>query len=388
MFAKRIITLLPSPTMALDVRAKALERRGVNIINLTAGEPDYETPEVIKQAAIQAIQEGFTHYTDPQGIVELREAIAKKFKRDNNISYEPSQIIVGAGSKQVLYAAFQTLCDKGDEVILPTPVWTSFVEQIKLAEGKPVLLKLKPPFEITADVIEKAITQKTKIILLNSPSNPTGRIIDKSELKKIAKLVIKHDLWVITDEIYEKISYTQRHTSFASLSRAIREKTITVNGVSKAFAMTGWRIGYAGGPQNVIRAMTSLQSQIISNANSIAQIAAIRSLKSNADITAPMYHSFTKRREYLLSAFAEIPHVSVIEPEGAFYLFICIEQLLGQKYKTAVEWCDALLKEEHVAVVPGEAFLYPGYFRLSFTSPTAVLQEAISKIKRFIEKNK
>lgn len=388
MFAKRVLHLLPSPTMMLDTRAKALRRQGVSIINLTAGEPDYQTPDVIKQAAIQAIRDDFTYYTAPEGIFALREVIAEKFKKQNGITYEPAQIIVGAGSKQMLYMAFQALCDKGDEVLMATPSWSSFVEQVKLAQGKPVLIKLRPPFKLTAADIEKAITEKTKILLLNSPSNPTGAMIEKSELKKIAKLILKHNLWVITDEVYETITYGQKHTSIASLSKAIKEHTITINGVSKAFAMTGWRLGYAGGPRNIIRAMTIMQSHMTSNANSIAQMAALQSLQSNSDITSPMRKSFNKRRTYLIKEFSEIPEISFLEPEGAFYFFISIKALLGGKYKTATEWCDALLKDEQVAVIPGEAFLYPGYIRISFTAPTATLKEAMSRIKRFIESNR
>ncbi|HZE86568.1 MAG TPA: pyridoxal phosphate-dependent aminotransferase [Methylomirabilota bacterium] len=367
MLAKRVIHLLPSPTMMLDTKAKELQGQGTPIINLTAGEPDFQTPQHIKNAAIQAIEQGITRYTSPQGILALRQAIVQKFEKENNIRYEPSEIIVGAGSKQILYTAFQVLCDIDDEVLIPLPTWSTFVEQVKLAGGKPVLIKLQPPFKMTATAIEKHITTKTKILLLNSPSNPTGTMIDDNELKKIAKLAVEKNLWIISDEIYEKLIYTNNHLSIASLNEKVKSHTITIGGVSKSYAMTGWRLGYAGGPKEVITAM-----------------AALAALKEEQQSVNEMKNAFMQRRTYLLEQFATMPQFSVIAPEGAFYLFVSVEKLLGKTYQTSSAWCKALLEKAHVAVVPGEAFLYPGYFRLSFAASMEDLKKAVEKMKNFI----
>lgn len=383
--SKRITTLTPSPTISLDTNVKALKEQGHPIINLGVGEPDFDTPSHIKKAANEALEKGFTKYASPQGIEELRSAIADKFHRDNNIGYEPSEIIVGAGSKQLLYSAFQVLCDQNDEVIIPIPAWLTFVEQVKLAGGKPVLVELQPPFKVTADAIAKYITKKTKILLLNSPSNPTGAMIDPAELEKIVELVLKHKLWVISDEIYEKLIYTQRHISIASLNEKIKSRTITMNGFSKSYAMTGWRIGFAGGPKEVITAMTGLQSQTVGNVPVFLQKGALEALKAEQTSVQEMHQEFAKRREFLIRSCLEIRGLSFPDPEGAFYFFVSIEKLLGKKYKTATEWCEALLQQENVAVVPGEAFLKPGYFRLSFAASMEDLEEAVERIKKFIE---
>lgn len=383
-FAKRITALLPSPTIGLDNKAKAMKQQGIPVLNLTAGEPDFDTPEHIKKAAIEALNAGFTKYSSPQGLPELRSAIANKLQKENNIFYDPSQIIIGIGAKQILYSIFQTLCNPGDEVIFSIPNWLTFIEQAKLAGGKPVLVKLKPPFKLTAKDVAKAITPKTKILLLNTPSNPTSAMIEKEELEKIADLVVKHNLWVIADEIYEKLIYSTKHTSIASLNEKIKQKTITVNGFSKSYAMTGWRIGYAAGPKEVIEKMANFQVQTISNVPSFIQIAAIEALKGDQTSLAIMHKEFTKRREFLIKAFGEIKELSFTNPEGAFYFFVSIEKLLGKKYKTATDWCAALLEKEHVAVVPGDGFLYPGYFRLSFAASMEDLNKAVEKIKKFI----
>jgi aspartate aminotransferase len=383
--AKRISTLLPSPTIGLDTKAKTMQQQGIPVLNLSAGEPDFKTPSHIIEAAKKALDAGFTKYSAPQGLPELRTAIADKLERENNISYDASQIVIGIGSKQILYTAFQVLCNPGDEVIIPTPIWSTFVEQAKLAGGKPVFIKLEPPFKLTAKDIEKTITPKTKILLLNSPCNPTGAMIDREELEKIADLAIKHKLWIITDEIYEKLIYTQRHISIASLGEKIKERTITVNGFAKSYAMTGWRIGYAAGPTEVINKMTVLQVQTISNVPTFIQKAALTGLTAEQTSVSEMHKEFAKRRDFLIRSFLEIKNISFADPEGAFYFFISIEKLLGKKYKTATEWCEALLEKEHVAVVPGDGFLYPGYFRLSFAASMDDLKKAVEKIKNFIK---
>jgi len=384
MFANRIKNLSTSPTMAIDARAKEFKRQGIPIINLGVGEPNFQTPENIKEAAYRAIKNGSTFYTAPEGIIELREAIANKLKKDNNIDYDPSDIIVGVGAKEILYSIFQVLCDKGDEVIIALPTWSTFVEQVKLSDAGPVTIKLKSPFNLTANAVEKAITPKTKILLINTPSNPTGAMIDSTELKKIGDLAIKHNFFIVADEIYEKLVYTQKHISIASLNKKVKERTITVNGLSKTYAMTGWRVGYAAGPKEIITKMKALQSQLVVNTSTISQYAAVEALTGDQKSVIMMLKAFAKRRDYCIKEFTGIKDVSFAEPEGAFYLFISIEKLLGEKYPTSSSWAEALFKTEKIAVVPGEAFFYPGYIRISYAASDEDLKEAIKRIKRFI----
>jgi len=382
--SQKISQLAPSPTLLLNAKAKEMQSQGIPVLNLTAGEPDFDTPEVIRNAGIEAIQSGFSHYTQPEGILALREAICEKFKADNNLHYTPTEVMAGAGSKGLLYVAFQTLCNKGDEVLLATPTWATYIEQIKLAGAKPVLIRLTPPFRLTAKDVEKAITKKTKVLLINSPANPTGVMIETKELKKIATLVIKHDIFVIADEIYEKLIYTSEHFAIASLNEKIKKQTLTINGVSKAYAMTGWRLGYAGGPEEIINSMKALQSQIVSNPPSYSQKAAKVALQSDPKIVEHMRKEFDKRRKMGLKELQKIPQLTVIPPDGAFYFFISVEKLLGKQYKTATEWCKALLKKEGVALVPGEDFMSPGYVRMSFAVSQDDILAAIKKIKKFI----
>jgi len=386
MFSKRAQELATSPTIAIDVKAKAFKQQGIPVINLSVGEPNFQTPENIKEAAIQAIKKGFTLYTAPEGILELRKAIAEKFEKDNKLTYDPSQIIVGVGAKEISYLAFQVLCDKGDEVIIPVPAWNTFVEQVKLAEGTPVLIDLKPPFKITASDITKAITAKTKIILLNSPSNPTGAMIDQEELKKIADIAVEKHIFIIADEIYEKLVYTQKHVSIASFNEKIKELTITINGASKAYAMTGWRVGYAAGPKEIIDKMKALQSQLVAHTSSISQMAVVEALTGDQSSIETMREAFAKRRLFCMEELDKLSELEYTKPEGAFYFYISVKKLLGGKYKTSSEWAEALLEKEKVAVVPGEAFFYPGYIRMSYAASDEDLKEALKRIKKFIQK--
>jgi aspartate aminotransferase len=384
MFSKRVTNLITSPTIAIDTKAKAFKSQGIPVINLSVGEPNFHTPENIKKAAIEAIKEGNSFYTAPEGTLELRQAITKKFARDNGLTYDPSEVIVGAGAKQISYSVFQVLCDKGDEVIISLPTWNTFVEQVKLTGAKPILLKLKPPFKLTAADLKKAITPKTKIILINTPSNPTGAMVDPEELKKIADLAVKHSIFVISDEIYEKLAYTKKHVSIASLNNKIKNLTITINGLSKTYAMTGWRIGFAVGPKEIISKMKALQSQLLGNTSSITQKAGVEALNGDQKSIEKMIKAFENRRAFCLKELAKIKALYAAEPEGAFYLFISVEKLLGKKYPTATAWAEALLEKEKVAVVPGEAFFYPGYIRLSYAASDEDLKEAFMRIKRFI----
>jgi len=386
MISKRLQQLQPSPTLSLDSKVKQLQSQGQQIINLGLGEPDFTTPPHICKAAITAIHEGFTHYTITAGILPLREAICKKLDEDNAIHYVPSEVVVGVGTKQLLYHAFQALCNGGDEVIVPLPTWSTYIEQIKLSGATPVLIPLKPPFKVTVEDIAKKITKKTKVLLLNSPGNPTGAMIDKKQLMAIAQLAIDKGIYVVSDEIYEKITYGKKHVSIASLGKKIKELTITINGFSKSYAMTGWRIGYAAGPQEVIQAMISLQTQTTSGTSSISQKAGVTALISSQRSIETMKNEFEKRRDYLVTHLSQIPELSFNSPEGAFYLFINIHKLLKGRFTSSQEWCQKLLEEEQVSVVPGEAFLYPGYFRLSFATSLKNLQNGVKKITNFINR--
>ncbi|HXS15168.1 MAG TPA: pyridoxal phosphate-dependent aminotransferase [Candidatus Saccharimonadales bacterium] len=384
LLTQRAKRLEPSPTFALDARVKQMQKEGIPVINLGIGEPDFETPAYIKKAGIQAIEEGYTHYTQTAGMLELRQALSNKFQVDNGLVYQPSQILVGSGSKPILYCAFQVLCEKGDEVIVPVPTWSSYVEQVKLTEATPVFIHLEPPFKLRADMIEQKISPKTKVILLNTPSNPTGAIIEKEELEKIAQLAIKNNIWVVTDEMYEKIIYGGKHISIASLGKQIYEQTITINGFSKTYAMTGWRLGYAGGPQEIITHMSHLQGQLTANASSISQRGGLAALTGPKKEIEKMMREFARRRELLIQELTQIPEFAVTPPEGSFFFFIGIKKLLGGKYSSSIAWCEALLQKKHVAVIPGEAFFAPGFFRLSFAAPFEKLEEGVKKIKEFI----
>ncbi len=386
MISKRIQQLKTSLTLGLDAKVKQLQTGSIFVANLVLGEPDFVTPWHIRRAGITAIKKGFTHYTVTAGIPELREAICKKLSEENGVAYSPSEIVVGVGTKQLLYHTFQVLCEKRNEVIVSVPTWNTYIEQIKLSGATPILIPLKPPFRLTVKDLEKRITPKTKVILLNSPSNPTGAMIEKEQLIKIAKLAVEKNIFVISDEIYEKITFGKKHHSIASLGQKIKELTVTINGFSKSYAMTGWRIGYAAGPKEIIAAMISLQSQTTSNTSSIAQKAALAALVGSQEPVESMRLEFEKRCGYVIQELSKIKNVSFVRPDGAFYFFVGIKQLLGRRFKNSEEWCQKLLEEERVAVAPGEAFMYPGYFRLSFTTSMRHLKEGVKRISNFIKK--
>ncbi|MDO8509542.1 MAG: pyridoxal phosphate-dependent aminotransferase [bacterium] len=387
MLANRIKQLLPSPTIALDTRAKLMQSEGINVINLTAGEPNFSTPENICRAGKKAIDDGYTHYLPNAGIEKLRIAIVKKLKLDNGIEYTQNEIVVGVGTKQILYSAFQVLCEDGDEVIVPTPTWSTYIEQIKLAGGKPIIVNLSPPFKLRATDLEKHLTKKTKIIVLNSPCNPTGAVIERNELVKIVRLAIKNKIYIISDEIYEKIIYQKKHYSIASLSPEAKNYVITVNGFSKSHAMTGWRVGYAAGPKEIIQAMVTLATQTTSGTSSISQLAAVEALNGSQKSVLKMVREFKKRRDFFYKNLKKIKDLKIVKPEGAFYLFLDIKKFLGSKYETATAWTEALLANENVAVVPGEAFYAPGYIRISYATDLKTLTAGIKKIQKFINSN-
>ncbi|GIO22648.1 pyridoxal phosphate-dependent aminotransferase [Oceanobacillus sp. J11TS1] len=390
--AKRVQTLTPSATLAITAKAKELKEAGYDVIGLGAGEPDFNTPDYILEAAKKAMDQGFTKYTPAGGILPLKQAIIDKFKKDNHISYDPSQIIVTNGAKHGLYTLFQVLLNPADEVIIPAPFWVSYPEQVKLAEGKPVFIKAAEAneFKITPEELTEAITEKTKAVILNSPSNPTGMMYTKEELQALGEVAVKHDIWIISDEIYEQLIYTSKpHVSIASLSKELYDKTIIINGVSKSHAMTGWRIGYAAGNAQIIKAMTSLASHSTSNPTSIAQYAALAAYNDDKNNISETYRSiFSERLDKFYNALQAIPGFQCIKPEGAFYLFPnVIEAAKLNGFETVDEWVAALLEEEKVALVPGSGFGSPENVRLSYALSETQLLEAAHRIKRFVEKH-
>ncbi|MGJ9456789.1 pyridoxal phosphate-dependent aminotransferase [Oceanobacillus sp. CF4.6] len=389
--ANRVKTLSPSSTLAITAKAKELKQQGHDVIGLGAGEPDFNTPDYILEAAKKAMDDGMTKYTPSGGIVDLKKAIAAKFTNDSELTYANDQIIVTTGAKHALYTLFQVILNKGDEVIVPSPYWVSYPEQIKLAEGSPVFVQAseKNHFKITPNELEEAITDKTKAVVINSPSNPTGMMYNKDELEKIGKVCLKHNILIISDEIYEKLIYTEKpHTSIASLSNELKEQTVIINGVSKSHAMTGWRIGYAAGSKEIIKAMTNLASHSTSNPTSIAQYAALAAYSTEEDTTLELKQVFSDRLDAFYDLINDIPGISCVKPEGAFYLFPNVKEAATKNGFTSVdEWVTALLEEEKVALVPGSGFGSPDNARLSYALSLEELTEAAKRIKRFVVNN-
>lgn len=390
--SKRVQQLAPSPTLAITAKAKAMKQAGYDVIGLGAGEPDFNTPLHILKAAEEAMYKGYTKYTPSSGIVELKKAIVEKFKRDNGLTYDQNQIIVTTGAKHALYNLFQALLDEGDEVIIPAPYWVSYIEQVKLADGVPVIVdgKEENQFKITPAQLEENITERTKALLLNSPSNPTGMLYTEEELRKIGEICIKHDLFIVSDEIYEHLIYgDEKHVSIASLSPELYQRTIIVNGVSKTYSMTGWRIGYAAGPAELIKAMSGLSDHSTSNPNSIAQYAAVAALNGSHEPVAEMKQAFKQRRDYVVKRVNDIPGLHCQMPAGAFYAFINIREALNQsgKYTTPDEWSAALLEEVMVAVVPGSGFGSNDHIRISYATSMEQLAKALDRIEKFVKQN-
>ena len=392
--SKRARQISPSATLAITAQAKSMIEEGINVVGLGAGEPDFDTPEYIKEAAKRALDEGFTKYTPASGLRQLKEAIAQKFKSDNNLEYSPEEIIVSCGAKHSLFNAILVLCNDGDEVILPSPYWVSYPEMIKVAGGEPTVLKTAPDnkFKITPAQLRKAITAKTKLLILNSPSNPTGMVYTKRELEAIAEVLVESEIFCLSDEIYEKIIYDdQEHVSIASLGNKIKELTILVNGVSKSYSMTGWRIGYAAGLKEVIQAMSNLQSHSTSNPTSICQRAAIVALSGSQASVKKMVNEFQQRRDYIVEGFNKIKGISCLNPEGAFYAFVDISKLIGKAYEGKViedsfSFTKILLSEAKVAVVPGRAFGADDYIRVSYAASMENIAKALQRIEEFTTK--
>jgi len=389
--SSRTKSINASPTLALDAKTKKLISEGVNVLSFGVGEPDFDTPDHIKKAAIEAINKGFTKYTASSGIPELRQAVCDKLKRDNGLEYNPAEVLVSVGAKHSIYNAVIVLCDEGDEVLLPVPYWVSYPEMARLAGGTPVELptSIETAFKVTAEQIEKAITPKTSLLIFNSPSNPTGAIYTKEEIGKIAEVCEKHRVAVISDEIYEKLIYEGEHFSMAALSPKIKANTITVNGVSKAYAMTGWRIGYAAGPRAVIDAMGNLQSHSTSNPTSISQKAAVAGLAGPQEALEMMRVEFKKRRDYMVKRLNEMPGVKCLVPPGAFYVYPDVSALIGRKIAgkpvtSDAALADIFLDDARIAVVPGQAFGSKGNLRFSYATSMRVIEEGLSRMESIL----
>lgn len=377
--------LKPSPTLGITAKANAMKAEGIDIVSFGAGEPDFNTPTPICDAAIEAIKQGFTKYTPTPGIPQLRAAIAKKLERDNGLRYNPDQIVVSSGAKQSLYNAMQVLIDPGDEVILIAPYWMTYAEQIRLAGGVPVVVRARSESGFVPDYeqLKDAVTSKTKAILVNSPSNPTGAVLPRETLKEIAALALRHGLWVIADEIYEHLIYDGlKHVPIASLGSDILERTITINGCSKSYAMTGWRIGYAAAPLPVAKAMSNFQDQVTSSANSFAQKGAVVALGLDPTTIESMRKEFEARRDLIYRLLTEIPGVKIQKPKGAFYALPDVSAYLGEDLKSDSDLAAYLLEEAKVAVVPGSVFEGAGHIRLSYAISREDIEKGVARIAK------
>lgn len=385
--AKRVQQLSPSPTLAITAKARQLKTEGHDVISLGAGEPDVNTPGHIIEAAYQAMVKGKTKYTPAAGILELRKAILKKLQQDQGLEYRLDQITVGAGAKHVLYNLFQVLINPGDEVIIPVPYWVSYPEQVKLAEGVPVYVDGKEDndFKLSPDQLRAAITPRTKAIIINSPCNPTGAVYSEGELREIGKIAIENGLWIVSDEIYEKLIYDGMHVSIASLSEELKKQTILINGMSKPYSMTGWRIGYAAGDERVIAAITDLSSQSVSNPTTMSQYGAIAALEGDQSALIAMKESFKQRRDRIVSMINDIPGLSCKSPQGAFYIYINVKEAMeNMGYINVDDWSNALLEKEKVAVIPGTGFGTDHHIRISYAASIEELEEGIRRIRKFV----
>ncbi|WP_274309744.1 pyridoxal phosphate-dependent aminotransferase [Solibacillus daqui] len=389
LLAKRVKTLTPSSTLAITAKAKELKEQGIDVIGLGAGEPDFNTPENILNAAKASMDAGLTKYTPAGGLPVLKKAIIDKLQRDNGLTYQANEILVGVGAKHVLYTLFQVILDEGDEVIIPIPYWVSYPEQVKLAGGVPVYVEgtAEQGYKITASQLRDAITNKTKAVIINSPSNPSGMIYSKEELTELAKVAEEKDILIVSDEIYEKLVYNGvEHFSIAQLSDAIKARTIVVNGVAKSHSMTGWRIGYAAGDKDIINAMTDLASHSTSNATTTAQYATVEAYNGSQETVEMMRQAFESRLEAIFPKLAAIPGFKVLKPQGAFYLLPDVSEAAAKTgYASVDDFANALLTEANVAVIPGSGFGAPATMRLSYATSLELLEEAVNRIETFVK---
>ncbi len=381
--AERLKKIKPSSTLAITSKAKKLKAEGLDVVSLAAGEPDFDTPDFIKDAAVQAIKSGFTKYTPTTGIIELKDAIVTKFKKDNALNYNTSQVVVSNGAKHSIFNALFVLLNKSEEALIPSPYWVSYPEMVRLCEGVPRFIPTKAEnnYKITVDELEKSITAKTKVLILNSPSNPTGCVYNQAELEEIARVCVAKKVFVISDEIYEKIIFDGlKHVSIASLNPEIFDLTITVNGLSKSHSMTGWRIGYMAGPQDVIDAVSKFQDHSTSNPVSISQKSAVEALNAPDTFSKTICREFQARRDYVMQRFSVIKKVSAVRPEGAFYVFFDISKLKMD----SVTFANRLLDEERVAVIPGDSFGSDSCARISFATSVEQLKIAMDRLESWV----
>lgn len=390
--SRKVQNVQPSSTLAITARAKELKLKGIDVVGFGAGEPDFNTPDNINQAAIEAINSGLTKYTPASGTVSLKKAICKKFKEFNKISYNQNQIVVSNGGKHSLTNIFQAIINPDDEVIIPSPFWLSYPEIVKLSGGKPVIVETKKDnnFKITAQQLSDACTSKTKALILNSPNNPTGEIYTREELEAIANVVVEKDIYVVADEMYEYLVYNgMEHVSIASLNDEIYKRTITCSGVSKSYSMTGWRIGYTGSSVELAKVMSSVQSHQTSNPNSIAQVAATEAISGPQDAVVKMCKEFDKRRKYIVNRIKDMPYVNATEPQGAFYVFVDSSEALEKKYKeekvaTTNRLADILINDYNVAVVPCMDFGTADHIRLSYSTSIEEIKKGMDRIEKFL----
>lgn len=394
--SKKAGNISPSITLSITAKANELKAQGVDVVSFGAGEPDFNTPQNIINAAIKAMQDGKTKYTPAGGILELKKTICKKFKEDNGLDYTTDQITISTGAKQCLANVFMAILNPGDEILIPIPYWVSYPELVKLADGVPVFVETlkENNYKYTIEDLEKAVSDKTKAVLINSPNNPTGTIYNREELIEIADFAKKHDLLIISDEIYEKLIYDgEKHISIASLSEDAFERTVVINGVSKTYAMTGWRLGYMAASKEITKLMTSIQSHMTSNVNTIAQYAAIEALNGPIEDLNTMVKEFERRRNFMLDRLGKIDGVSIIKPSGAFYIMVNISSYFnttfkGEEIKNSLDFSRVLLDEEKVAVIPGAGFGLDEYIRLSYATSMDIIETGIDRIAMFINKIK
>ena len=394
--SKKAGNISPSITLSITAKANELKAQGVDVVSFGAGEPDFNTPQNIINAAIKAMQDGKTKYTPAGGILELKKTICKKFKEDNGLDYTTDQITISTGAKQCLANVFMAILNPGDEILIPIPYWVSYPELVKLADGIPVFVETlkENNYKYTIEDLEKAVSDKTKAILINSPNNPTGTIYNREELIEIAEFAKKHDLLIISDEIYEKLIYDgEKHISIASLSEDAFERTVVINGVSKTYAMTGWRLGYMAASKEITKLMTSIQSHMTSNVNTIAQYAAIEALNGPIEDLNTMVKEFERRRNFMVDRLGKIDGVSIIKPSGAFYIMVNISSYFnttfkGEEIKNSLDFSRVLLDEEKVAVIPGAGFGLDEYIRLSYATSMDIIETGIDRIAMFINKIK
>ena len=384
----RVKNMSSSPTMAITSKAKEMRAKGIDVIGFGAGEPDFDTPVHVKEVAIEAIKKGFTKYTAAAGIPELREAIVRKLLRDNDIEYSSSHVVVTDGAKFALFSLMLSIIEKGDEVVIPAPYWVTYPEQVKFAGGKPVFVDTKEEdgFVFTVELLEKVVSERTKLLILCSPSNPTGAVIPERELKRIGEFCVERGILIASDECYEKLVYEGKHVSIASLSPEIKKITVTINALSKAYSMTGWRVGYAAGPSEIISSMVKINSQSVSNVNSIAQKAAVAALNGPQEFLREWLEAFNDRRRYMVERFSSVPGVSCGVPKGAFYAFPNVKEvILKGNFKDDFDFADFLLENAKIAAVPGSAFGYPGYMRFSYATSMENIEKGLDRFESAVK---